>query len=67
MEKAYIQRCKNLNMICETFPTWEYDYAEDFEFQFTPLSEVLAIDTYFVDPHCVRDPFGMKTKMIKTK
>ena len=37
-------------MIHKTLPTYKYDYTDHFETQFRPLPEVVAYDTYFVDP-----------------
>ena len=46
-----------MQMIHKTLPTKEYDYAENFETQFRPLPEVVAYDTYFVDPRYGLDPY----------
>ena len=50
MEKAYIQRYNNMHMIYKTLRTYEHDYTEDFDTQFRPLPEIVAYDTFFVDP-----------------
>ena len=50
MEKAYNKRHNNLHMIHKTLPTYECDYTDVFKIQFRPLPEVVACDTYFVDP-----------------
>ena len=50
MEKAYIRRYNNMHMIHKTFPTYDYDYTDNFDTQFTPLPEVVAYDAYFVNP-----------------
>ena len=34
----------------KTLPTDEYDYTDNFDTQFRPFPEVVAYDTYFVDP-----------------
>ena len=49
-EKAYIGRYNNMHMIHKTHPTYEYDNTYNFENQFRPLPDVVAYDTYFVDP-----------------
>ena len=56
MEKAYLQSYNNMHMIHKTLPTYEYDYTGCFETQFRPLPEVVAYDTYFVDPQYGLDP-----------
>ena len=53
-------------MIHKTLPTYEHDYTEIFDTQFSPLPGVVAYDTYFVDPQCGRDPYWIKTYMIQT-
>ena len=50
MEEAYIRRYNNMHIIHKTLPTHEHDCTDNFETQFRPLSEVVAYDTYFVDP-----------------
>ena len=50
MEKAHFQNCKNMHRIHKTLPTYEHDYTEEFGTQFRPLPEVIAYDTYFLDP-----------------
>ena len=49
MEKTYIQTYKNMHMILKVLPTYEYDYKDKFETQFTPLPEIVAYDKYFVE------------------
>ena len=44
LEKAYNRRYNNMHMIHKTLPTYEYDYTENFETQFTPPPEVVAYD-----------------------
>ena len=39
------------------FPTYEYDYTDNFDTQFRPLPEVVAYDAYFVDPQYGFDPY----------
>ena len=39
-----------MHIIHKIFPTYEYDYTENFDTQFRPLPEVVAYDAYFVDP-----------------
>ena len=41
----------------KTFPTYSHDYTENFDAQFRSLREVVAYDTYFVDPQYGRDCF----------
>ena len=48
MEKTYIQ--KYMHMIHKTLATYKYDYTDNFDTQFRPLPEIVAYDTYFVDP-----------------
>ena len=50
MEKSYNQRYNRMHMIHKTLPTYKYDYTDNFDTQFRPLPEVVAYDTYFVDP-----------------
>ena len=47
-----------MHMIHETLPTYEYDYTDNFDPQFIPLPEVLAYDTYFIDPQYGLDPYS---------
>ena len=44
-------------MIHKTLPTYEYDYTDNFSTQFGRLPEVVAYDTYFVDPQYGLDPY----------
>ena len=39
-----------MHKIHRTLPTHKYDYTNNFETQFRPPPEVVAYDTYFVDP-----------------
>ena len=39
------------------FPTYEYDYTDNFDTHFRPLPEVVAYDAYFVDPQYGLDPY----------
>ena len=57
MEIAYIQRYINMHMIHKTLPTYEFDYTDNFETQFRPLTELVAHDAYFVDPQNGLDPY----------
>ena len=57
MEKAYIQRYNSMHMIHKTLPTYKYDYTDIFDTQFRPLPEVVAYDTYFIDPQYGLDPY----------
>ena len=57
MEKAYIRRYNNMHIIHKIFPTYEYDYTDNFDTQFRPLPEVVAYDTYFDDPQYRLDPY----------
>ena len=50
MEKAYIRRYNIMHIIQKIFPTYEYDYTDNFDTQFRPLPEVVAYDANFVDP-----------------
>ena len=50
MAKAYIRRDSNMQMIHKTFRSYEHDLTDNFDTQFRPLPEVVAYDTYFVDP-----------------
>ena len=44
-------------MIHETLPTYEDGYTDNLEANFGPLPEVVAYDTYFVDPQNGLDPY----------
>ena len=57
MENAYVQRYINMHIIHKTLPKYEHDYIEDTDAQFWPLPEVVAYDTYFVDPQYGRDHY----------
>ena len=57
MEEAYIRRYNNMHIIQKIFPTYEYDYTDNFDTQFRPLPEVVAYDAYFVDPQYGFDPY----------
>ena len=57
MEKAYIRRYNNMHVIHKAFPTYEYDYTDNFDTYFRPLPEVVAYDPYFVDPQYGFDPY----------
>ena len=57
MEKAYIRRYNNMHIIHKALPTYEYDYTDNFETQFRRLPEVVAYDTYFIDPQYGLDPY----------
>ena len=57
MEKAYIRKYNKKHIIHQIFPTYEYDYTDNFETQFRPLPEVVAYDAYFVDPQYGFDPY----------
>ena len=46
-----------MHIIHKKFPTYEYDYTDNFDTQFRPLPEVVAYDAYFVDPQHGVDPF----------
>ena len=46
-----------MQLIQKTFPTYEHAYTDNFDTQFRPLPEVVAYDTYFVDPQHGLDPF----------
>ena len=56
MEKAYIRRYNDMHIIHKIFPTYEYDYTDNFDTQFRPLPEGVAYDAYFVDPQYGFDP-----------
>ena len=57
MEKAYIPSDNNMHIIHKNFPTYEYDYTDNFDTQFRPLPEIVAYDAYFVDPQYGFDPY----------
>ena len=57
MEKAYIRRYNNKHIIHKTLPTYEFDYTDNFDTHFRPLLEVVAYDSYFVDPQYEFDPY----------
>ena len=57
MEKAYVQRFNIMHMIHKTLGTCEHDYTEMFDIHFTTLPEVVAFDTYFVDPQYELAPY----------
>ena len=46
-----------MHIIHKIFPTYEYDYTDNFDTQFRPLPEVVAYDAYFVDPQYGFDPY----------
>ena len=46
-----------MHMIHKTLPTYNYNYTNNFDTQFRPLSEVVAYDAYFVDPQYGFDPY----------
>ena len=50
MEKAYIQRHNDMQMVHRTLPTYRHDLTENFDTQFRHLPAVVAYDIYFVDP-----------------
>ena len=45
-----------MHIIRKNFPTYEYDYTDNFDTQFRPLPEVVAYDAYFVDTQYGFDP-----------
>ena len=49
-----------MHVIHKTLPTYEYDYADNFNTQFRPLREVVAYETYYVDPQYGLDPYWDK-------
>ena len=57
MEKAYFRRYNNMHIIHKIFPTYEYDYTDNFDAQFRPFPEVVTYDAYFVDPQYGFDPY----------
>ena len=57
MEKAYIRRYNNMRIIHKIFPTYEYDYTDNFDTQFRLLPVVVAYDAHFVDPQSGFDPY----------
>ena len=57
MEKSYIQRYNDKDLIYKTLPTYKYDYTDNFDTNFRPLPEVNVYDTYFVDPQYGLDPY----------
>ena len=46
-----------MHIIQKNFPTYEYEYTDNFETQFRPLPEAVAYDTFFVDPQYGLDPY----------
>ena len=46
-----------MHIIHKIFPTYKYDYTDNFETQFRPLPEVVAYEAYFVDPQYGFDPY----------
>ena len=46
-----------MQIIHKLFPTYEYDYTDNFDTQFRPLPEAVAYDAYFVDPQYGFDPY----------
>ena len=46
-----------MHIIHKTHPTYAYDYTDNFETQFRPLPEVVAYETYLVDPQYGLDPY----------
>ena len=46
-----------MHIIHKIFPTYEYDYTDNFDTQFRPLPVVVAYDAYFVDPQYGFDPY----------
>ena len=57
MERAYIRRYNNMQIMHKTLPTYEYDYTDNFETQSRPLPEVAAYDANFADPQHGFDPY----------
>ena len=46
-----------MHIIHKIFPTYGYDYTDNFDTQFRPLPEIVAYDAYFVDPQYGFDPY----------
>ena len=46
-----------MHIIHKIFPTYEYDYTDNFDTQFRQLPEVVAYDANFVDPQYGLDPY----------
>ena len=46
-----------MHIIQKIFPTYEYDYTDNFDTHFRPPPEVVAYDAYFVDPQYGFDPY----------
>ena len=44
-------------MIHKRLPTYKHDYTDNFDTQFRALPEVVAHDTYFVNPQYGLDPY----------
>ena len=44
-------------MTHKTFPTYDYEYTDNFDTHFRPLPEVVYYDAYFVDPQYGFDPY----------
>ena len=60
MEKAYVQRYKNIHMIQKTLPKYKHDYTDNSDTQFRPLPEVVQNKTYFVDPQHGLDSYWVE-------
>ena len=46
-----------MHIIHKTLPTYKYDYTDNFDTHFRTLPEVVAYDTYFIDPQYGFDPY----------
>ena len=46
-----------MHIFHKIFPTYEYDYTDNFDTQIRPLPEVAAYDAYLVDPEYGFDPY----------
>ena len=55
-----------MHIIHKSFPTYEYDYTDNFDTQYRPLPEVVAYDAYLLTLNRDLTPIGMKNYMTKT-
>ena len=46
-----------MHVIHKAIPTYEYDYTDNFDTYFRPLPEIVAYNSYFVDPQYGFDPY----------
>ena len=63
---AYIQKFNNMHMIHKTLPTYEYDYTENFDTQFTSFQKSFHATHISLTLEMDLTPIGMKTYLNKT-